>query len=118
MKMWTGKQIITDIMMLCIGAAFICFLYPFDIPLTALLILSSVFLLKFWFGRRELYHFITAIVIGTLAEIAATYSGAWIYAYATLMIIPLWVPIGWGLFVMIISHIADSLVSQEYRKNR
>lgn len=110
-----NKQILFGITIICVGTVFISFLYPYPYHLTALLFVSWLALLWIWHDRRDLYFSFFGALIGMTTEIIYTHMGAWTYAYPTFLNVPLWLPFGWALFTMVVSHLVDAFYKGDAR---
>ncbi|ODS40695.1 MAG: hypothetical protein A7315_07925 [Candidatus Altiarchaeales archaeon WOR_SM1_79] len=105
-----------DIVLFIVGVSFISLFYMNNILLTVLLALLLVFVLKFWCRKNDIYFFVFGAVIGMSAEVVAVHFGAWQYANPSILEIPVWLPIAWGLVVVLIRRITyvfvETLVKQ------
>jgi hypothetical protein len=57
-------------------------------------------------SRSDLIHYIVAAILGPTMEAVCIYAGAWQYGNPTLLI-PYWLPLGWGLAAVIIKNMVD-----------
>lgn len=89
------KELVFDIILFSVGTIAISLFYKDNILLTVLLVLGSLFGMKLWYKRHDIYFFIVGAIIGPIGEIIAIYFGAWQYANPTLLGIPLWLPLAW-----------------------
>jgi len=87
----------------------VCFLYKNNILVTALLIAYWIFCLKFWHTKRDFFAFVSGAVLGPIAEIIAIRYGVWNYANPSFLNIPLWLPLAWGIFTMMIVRLTNVL---------
>jgi len=109
----TEKSLIFSFVIFCGGVALISLLYKNALLLTAILFLCWLIVLKFWHTKRDFYSFIIGAILGTCAEIIAVYSGAWRYTNPTVLNVPLWLPLAWGIGSMIIRRISETIIGQK-----
>jgi uncharacterized membrane protein YoaT (DUF817 family) len=76
--------------------ASITLLWRNNVLLLAIVLVECLFALTRWHKRHDVSFFLILAVLGTLAEMAFTYSGVWQYANPTLLGIPLWFPLAFG----------------------
>ncbi len=107
------KELFFDIALFAVGIAFISLFYMNNILLLLLLILLCVFGLKFWYKKHDTYFFVSGAIIGPIGEIVAIHFGAWYYTNPTVLGIPVWLPIVWGLAVVLIKRAAEIFVKIE-----
>jgi len=87
------------------GTATLMLLYGNELLLFGLLAGMSLFALSLD-GWKETKRFLLAMLIGGLCENIAVMCGAWRYADANFMFAPLWLPVGWGMAVVLIDSMA------------
>lgn len=73
--------------------------------------LLSTFLLARSRSRQEWWIFGVALILGPAAELAAIQAGAWRYALAP-WLIPVWLPLAWGLTALVFLRLARTLGSE------
>ncbi len=86
-----------------LGTILMMFLYKIEILLFALLAICSLFCLaidKWKYAKR----FLIAVIVGGACENIAVMLGGWSYANAHYLFAPLWLPVGWGMAVVLIEH--------------
>lgn len=59
----------------------------------------------------DVYFVVGGAILGPAAEAVAIGAGAWTYAHADFLGIPLWLPVAWGLACLIIRRLSESLGS-------
>jgi hypothetical protein len=57
--------------------------------------------------RRHLITFVYGAILGPLSELVCIYFGAWSYTNVSMLPIPLWLPIAWGLAGVHISEVNE-----------
>lgn len=109
------KQLMFDIFLFVIGVFLIVVFYENTVLLAVLLFVAWSFALKFWHKKHDAYFFIVGAIIGTIGEIVAVSFGVWQYANPSFLGIPLWLPLAWGLGVVLIKRIAEIFVKIEMK---
>ena len=110
---WTNqvkKELVFEIILFCAGIVLISFLYTNNLLLTPLLIIACLIGMKFWYKKHDIYFFVIGAIVGPVGEIVCIHFGAWQYANPTFLGIPVWLPLVWGLIIMLIKRIAETLV--------
>ena len=101
------KELIFDTILFLFGIGSICLFYRNNVILASLLLIAWLFGLKFWHTKRDVYIFVTGAIIGPFGEIIAIRAGAWHYANPTILGIPIWLPLAWGLAVITIFRFVE-----------
>jgi len=106
LKLWQG------ILLFFVGSFLIALLYADEILLTAAVILVGIATLAIdkW---KNVKHFFVAMAVGGTCENLAVALGGWSYANAGFLFTPLWLPIGWGLSVVVM----DELLGKRLKVN-
>ncbi len=65
---------------------------------------------------KNLKYFFIAMVVGGICENIAVFLGAWDYANANYLFTPLWLPIGWGLSVVLLEELFAGNSSVSFSK--
>lgn len=92
----------------CLAA--VVLLYRRPCALAAVMAATAAVAVYAWPNRRlNLIILGVGAVVGGVGEIVCSNAGAWQYAYPTFLGIPLWLPVAWGLVVVLIRQIADTL---------
>ena len=104
------EKLLSDIILFILGIAAISLLYKHNFILTILLLLFWIFALKFWHLKHDFYFFITAMIIGPIAEIVAIYFKVWSYSNPTFLGIPIWLPLVWGFSVILIKRFSEIFI--------
>ncbi|MBN2101683.1 MAG: DUF2878 family protein [Candidatus Aenigmarchaeota archaeon] len=102
------KELLLEILIFCISIAAISFLYADNVILTAFFIVISALFFRFWYRENDLRLYLLAAVLGSLTEAISIYNGAWQYTNPTFFI-PAWLPFAWGLAVVMIRKIVDTI---------
>ncbi len=103
-----GKEFFYELIVLCVCLASISLLYQNNLLLTLFLAGFWIICLKLWHTKRDFFFFISGAIVGPLSEIASIYFGAWHYTNPTQLGIPLWLPLAWGIFTVMIVRVADT----------
>lgn len=104
-------EIIVDSILFIFAILAISFFYANNLLLTAVLLVILIATLKVWYRPRDIHFFIAAVIVGPIAEIVAVHFGAWQYTNSTVLGIPLWLPLAWGLIVVLIKRLAGLRMS-------
>src|SRR5512134_459191 len=99
-----------SIYVLCIVLT--CLLWPSPIILSGCLLSIGVSMLIRWHSRTDLLFYFVAFVVGPLGEAFAVRSGAWTYA-KPIFLIPLWLPLLWGIAALFLKKLCESLTAKE-----
>lgn len=86
--------------------------YTNNLTTTALLLMIFVLSWKF-LDEKDKYVFVVGAIIGPVIEIIAIYFGVWRYANPTLLGIPMWLPVLYGIASIFIERIARKLISRK-----
>lgn len=84
--------------------SFVAFLWKDVILLTVSLLIVSIFTLRHFHEKNDVFIFLFGGMLGAGAETFCIYFGAWNYTKPTYLI-PLWLQILWGLASLVISRI-------------
>ena len=109
------KELIFDIVLFGVGILFIVLFYQNNILLTVLLFVAWLFALKFWHKKHDAYFFIVGAIVGPIGEIVAISFGVWQYTNPSFLGIPIWLPLVWGLAVVLIKRVAEIFVKIEFK---
>ena len=106
----SGKELALEVAVFAAGAGEIALLYGRPWMLTALLVATAVPVVAFHARRGHLaVCYAIGAAIGPLGEVIGVGSGAWRYAEATYLGIPLWLPFAWGLITVVIIGISETV---------
>jgi uncharacterized membrane protein YoaT (DUF817 family) len=86
-----------------IGTILMVGLWQHELLLLVLMAASSALLLGLDKWRRA-KQFLLAVLIGGACENIAVAMGAWHYANANYLFAPLWLPVGWGMAVVLLDE--------------
>jgi hypothetical protein len=75
-------------------------------------LLLSGFMLHRWHSRADLVSFLAAMALGTIADVVAVSFGVWEYS-KPLYLIPIWLPLGWGIIGLFLKRVSGALVASE-----
>lgn len=103
------KELIVNVILFFVGTFAIALLYKSNFFLTAFILLASIIVMKFWHKKGDIYFFIVGAIIGPVGEIIDIHFGAWQYSNPTFLGIPLWLPLTWGLGMVMIRRFAELL---------
>lgn len=104
------KEVILEIILFCTAIIIISLLWSNNLLLTTVLVASLLVGMKVWYKKYDIHFFIIGAIVGPLAEIVCIYFGTWTYANPSILGIPIWLPIVWGLATIIIKRIAETFI--------
>jgi uncharacterized membrane protein YoaT (DUF817 family) len=105
------KRLILPALIFAACAAQICLLHRNQWLLTLLLLATTVLTLAWsWDWRRALASYVIAAVLGPCGEMMAVHHGAWSYPDPTCLGIPVYLPFGWGLIVVVVIWMSESVI--------
>ncbi len=87
------------------------FLWSHPLVLGACFVLISVFMLYRWHTKGDVLFYFIAFVLGPLGEAILVHSGAWMYTKPSFLV-PLWLPLLWGIVVLFLKKLCESLMSE------
>jgi len=108
-KLKLHKEVMLEIIVFAFGVLFISLFWRNNLLLTSLLFLLWLVALKFWHKKDDFIFFITAAIIGSLGEMVCVQFFAWQYSNPLFLGIPPWLPLGWGVFVVLIKRISETI---------
>lgn len=88
-------------------------LYSEPMILTICLVVTAVLGWFLLFDRKERTQYLVGAAIGFLGEIICVNMGVWVYQYAGVFGVPLWLPLAWGNAVVFTSWIATMLYEKK-----
>ena len=98
-----------------IGTVMMILFYSYEIPL--FIIMSSMTVGALAFDRwKNVKRFFVAMLIGGMCENLAVFLGAWSYTNADYIFTPLWLPVGWGMSVILLEEAFAKKVNVEFCK--
>ncbi len=90
------------LLIFAIGTVGMMFLYGNELLLTAVMGIAAIIAL--WLDKwKDAKSFLIAVIVGGACENIAVMMGAWGYANASYLYTPLWLPIGWGVSVILLN---------------
>jgi hypothetical protein len=106
------KQIaaLLSIYALCIVLASLLWSSP--VILSVCFLLIGISMLYRWHSKTDLLFFSVAFLVGPLGEAVAVRSGAWTYS-KPIFLIPLWLPLLWGIAGLFLKKFCESLTTTE-----
>lgn len=107
------KEIIFCIVTFCSATMIIPFLYMDNILLTLVFSILIILGVKFWRKKYDIYFFLAGFIIGPISEIICISFGVWQYANQSILGIPIWLPLCWGAFAVLIKRTAEFFIKIE-----
>ncbi|MBU0530504.1 MAG: hypothetical protein ABIH52_02250 [Candidatus Aenigmatarchaeota archaeon] len=109
------KELIAEISLFVVGIAAISLLYTNNLLLFIVLLTGWLTGIKFWHTKHDVYFFVSGAIIGPICEMVAIYFGAWQYANPTAFGVPIWLPLAWGIIILLIKRVAETFVRIEMK---
>jgi len=98
------NKLIIDSLVLILSILAIVFFWENTLTtVIILLVLSVCILIKT--TKKEILFFIIIATLATLVESFTIFSGAWVYSSQQLILVPIWLPLYWGIGGLIIKDI-------------
>jgi len=109
------KELIFEILLFCGGIASISLFFNNNLLLGFILIIAWGIGIKFWHKNHDILFFIIGAIIGPIGEIVCVHFGVWQYTNPSFLGIPVWLPLAWGLAVVLVKRIAETFVKIEMK---
>jgi hypothetical protein len=109
------KSLIVILSIIVLTVAIMSFLWRDNLFTTSALTILSVGILLFWNKIQDIFRYSVAAVGGTTAEVVCIYFGVWTYSNPT-YIIPIWLPLVWGLTGIISGRLVDYFLRKGGKK--
>jgi len=68
----------------------------------------SAFMLYRWHSRADVVSYVTAMVLGSIADFVAVSFGVWEYG-EPIYRVPIWLPLGWGVIGLFLRRVSNVL---------
>ena len=94
-------KIIKNFILLALAVLSIDFLWKNTLIISAILLLISILIL-FKSSKKDLIFFVIIAISAALVESLTILTGAWTYSTQNLFIIPIWLPLYWGIGAIVI----------------
>ena len=104
-----GRDLAMEAGLFVAGVAEVALCYRHPILLTVLLAVTGLGAIALLRKPSYLAVFVIGALVGPAAEIVGVWAGAWHYAHATPLGIPLWLPCAWGVVTVVIQGAAHTL---------
>jgi hypothetical protein len=105
------KAILSELSVYVVAIGLVSLLWRNPLVLTGCYIGMSILVLYRWHTRSDLFFYCVAFVLGPTAEAVAVHSGAWEYSEPSFLI-PLWLPLAWGIAVVFIKRFSETLLGE------
>jgi hypothetical protein len=103
------KEVFLEIVIFILGVISISFFWSNNLLCTSLLFLLWLFAIKFWHKKDDFVFFICGAIIGSIGEIIFVSFLTYQYSNPLFFGIPPWLPLGWGVFVVLIKRISETI---------
>jgi len=91
-----------------LSVSFVALLWRNVLLLTTSLLIMSILALLHFHHKHDVITFFLGVVTGAVSESLCIYFGAWMYTNPTYLI-PLWLPVLWGLAALVIRRFSLEL---------
>ena len=108
------KELAFELCIYVISVASAGFFWRKPAILTISYVVISVVMLTKWHERRDLILYFVAFGLGPIGEAFAIYLGAWRYS-KPFYLIPIWLPLLWGISALFVKKISETLLKAESR---
>jgi hypothetical protein len=106
----TAMELLLELAVFAAVVAQVALLYERVFLLTAMLLVTASLVLTVRpDGVVNVSLFVAGAVLGPAGEMFCAAAGAWTYSHETFLGIPLWLPLAWGLAVVVAKEIAATL---------
>ena len=109
------KELLLETLIFAYGVSVAALLYHDNVLVSVLMLIGWLLGVRFWHKKHDIYFFMSGVFVGTVIEVICVHFGTWSYANPTFLGIPLWLPLAWGLFTMLIKRIAETFVTIEMK---
>jgi hypothetical protein len=106
------KDVLLEIMIFALGILFISLFWANNLLVTSLLFLLWLIALKFGHKKDDFIFFVTGAIIGPTAEMICVKFFTWQYSNPLFLGIPPWLPLAWGVFVVLIKRISETITKK------
>jgi uncharacterized membrane protein YoaT (DUF817 family) len=103
--MKSPKEFLTSLSLIAAIVITISALWQDNLLTTTVLACILAITLMLWHTREDIIHLFIAVLVGPSMEAVCVYFGAWSYSNPNLLI-PVWLPLCWGLAGIILPRIA------------
>lgn len=109
LKIRQKKEIIRE--MAILGLTFVSVILFWQNDFLIFFILISIYVVRsyFWHKPRDHILFVIFVLVGFIMEFAFTSVGLYQFANPTLLNIPFWIPLSWGLSLLLFVRITQFL---------
>ena len=98
-----GKRFLYSLALLVISILLVLFLWEYTLILSLSLIVLELIKFKLVPIKKEIVWYFLTVIISTLVEvILVNIGGAWSYAQSSVLNVPIYMPLLWGLVATII----------------
>ena len=104
-----ARELALEAALFAAGAGEIALCHDRPVVLAVLLVGTAPLAFAIWRGRDVVWTYVAGGVIGPCGEMICVAAGAWAYADATPLGIPLWLPFGWALVAVLIRGVAGTV---------
>jgi hypothetical protein len=104
-----AKELLVEMFLFMTGTLLVSLLYPYTELLFVTLLFAGAITLKLWHKKDDVYYFILGATLGPFAEIFHIYFGVWQYTTPHFLGLPIWLPLGWGLFIIILNRVVGTI---------
>lgn len=107
------KELLRKAFVLIIAVTAISLLYKNDLVLVIVLVAIFLWNIKGRLERYDLPIFLGAAIFCSLGEVVCVNYNCWTYSNPTILGIPLWLPVAWGIVAVSFKRIGKKLAEKE-----
>jgi hypothetical protein len=104
-------RVIRSLSFYAVAIAALAFLYTTPYLLAGILLGLTIVTLFVDRGPNDIYFPVFGFVFGPMAEILSVSQGGWTYTHPDIFGIPIWLPFGWGLAVLLVKRLAEAVAA-------
>ena len=113
MKKILRKELLLEIIIFSLGISSIVLFWKNNALLSALLLALYLIGNRFWHKKHDYIFYLTGAIVGLIAEAIAVQFDVWTYSNPTIIGIPMWLPLAWGLAVILLIRISETFLKIE-----
>lgn len=104
-------RVIRSLALYGVAISALAFLYGSPYLLAGILFALTIVTLLVDRSANDVYFPVFGFVFGPLAEMLSISQGGWSYTHPDFMGIPVWLPFGWGLAVLLVKRLAEAVAA-------
>ena len=101
------KELVFESVLFWTGVGSAALFFENNFLLTAIFVILCGIRMALYHKKDDIFFFVSGAFLGPLSEAILVQFGVWQYANPTLFGIPIWLPLAWGLAIMMIKRLAE-----------